>query len=80
MTDLIDGAKQKPLVHIENAEILAAVSANGVGAYLYLAGDVIDHPNPHLPEGTKVLTSKVENHDAAAGIFETQNSVYQLVR
>lgn len=73
MTDLTDGADQKPLVHIENAEF-AIVFERG----LVLIGDVIDHPM--LGDLPGVITSTVLNQDLAAGIFETRNTIYQLVR
>jgi len=66
----------KPLVHIENAEIHALYG--GEEWALILRGDVVDHPR-HA-EGTNVTTSRIVTQDLAAGIFETENTVYQLVR
>ena len=73
MTDLIDGADQKPLVHIENAHVLYDFVKG-----IILTGNVVDHPK--FKDGERIYTSTVLNQDLAAGIFETRNTVYQLIR
>lgn len=72
MTDLIDGADQKPLVRIENAETLF-ISPRG----LILTGNVLDHPG--FGEGAFIYSSTILRQDLAAGIFETRNTIYQVV-